>query len=69
MKKKVISVLMSTVMIASVLSGCGGQSNEPAAAPADTAAEETKSEAAGSSEDAAESEAETGENTEGMKTE
>lgn len=45
MKKKVISVLMSTVMIASVLSGCGGQSNEPAAAPADTAAEETKSEA------------------------
>ena len=34
-----------------------------------TPTEETKSEAAGSSEDAAESKAETGENTEGMKTE
>lgn len=52
MKKKVISVLMSTVMIASVLSGCGGQSNEPAAAPADTAAEETKSEAPAAEADA-----------------
>lgn len=31
MKKKVLSVLLSTAMIASVLAGCGGDSATPAA--------------------------------------
>ena len=31
MKKKVLSVILSTAMIASVLAGCGGGSEAPAA--------------------------------------
>ena len=44
MKKKVMAVLLTSVMAASVLTGCGG-SSAPAAAPAAPAAEEKKEEA------------------------
>lgn len=35
MKKKVLSVLLSTAMVASMLVGCGGGSDAPAAPAAD----------------------------------
>lgn len=35
MKKKVLSVLLSTAMVASMLIGCGGGSDAPAAPAAD----------------------------------
>ena len=43
MKKRVLSLVMSTAMIASVLTACGGSSSE---APAADTATETKTEAA-----------------------
>lgn len=51
MKKKVLSVLLSTAMIASVLVGCGGDSAAPATPAADggTTAADTGSDAAASS--------------------
>lgn len=56
MKKKVLSVLLSTAMVASVLAGCGSKAEAPAEAPA---AEETAEEEAPAEEDApAEEEAE-----------
>ena len=47
MKKKVISTLLATAMVASLLAGCGGSGNTPAqdSAPADTAADSSASEA------------------------
>ena len=38
MKKKLLSAVLSATMLASVLTGCGGKTEAPAAAPADTTA-------------------------------
>ncbi len=40
MSKKLLSILLSTAMVAAMLVGCGGAAEEPAAAPAEEAAEE-----------------------------
>ena len=45
MKKKLLSVVLATAMVATLLVGCGGKTEE-AAAPAETKTEETKSEEA-----------------------
>lgn len=55
MKKKLLSVILSTAMIASVLTGCGGSSNDGGAASApadDTAAEAPAADAAAEEEEA-----------------
>ena len=41
MKKKLLSVVLATAMVATLLVGCGGKTEE-AAAPAETKTEETK---------------------------
>lgn len=55
MKKKLLSVILSTAMIASVLTGCGGSSNDGGAASApadDTAAEAPAADSAAEEEEA-----------------
>lgn len=56
MKKKLVSVLLSTAMVVSVLGGCGSSSAEPAAETKSEAATEAKSEEAQATTEAAESE-------------
>lgn len=58
MKKKLLSVLLCTAMVAAVLSGCGGSAQQEAAAPAAEApAAEAPAEEAAPAEDAAPAEA------------
>ncbi len=45
MKKRILSVLLCTTMVASMLAGCGSAAEAPAAAPAAEAKEEAKEEA------------------------
>lgn len=52
MKKKVLSVLLSATMVASMLAGCGGGSDTPAPAADSGSGQETASADAGSSETA-----------------
>lgn len=51
MKKKLLSAILATAMMATVLTGCGGSNEQPAAAPA---AEEPAAEAPAAEEPAAE---------------
>ena len=51
MKKKLLSVILSTAMLAGALAGCGGQESEETAAPANA---ETVQETAGAAEESAE---------------
>ena len=60
MKKKVLSALLTTAMLASMLVGCGSSNDAPAAASSEAAAPAASTEAAASTEVAAEPAAEEG---------